>query len=226
MNLFNVLSIFLYWISICNGDFRIVGQFLLCHSNEQLIEIQQNDEASFNIFNILKKFEDEYNFIFLNNRSLVVYSLKGDIYTTTCEQKSNLMVPRTFSDCTVDLPIYQINDNKKHVFYMSKTGILRNTSTIADCDGEVEYFHFGKFTFKRINKISSIVEKRLSFKLKDLFPENNELKLDNLTLEDSSLTLADYYYQNFAKNKIFITVRDIIYYVFMILVVIFGVVSG
>ena len=56
--------------------------------------------------NSLKKFDNEYNFIYTIGELWIVYSLNGIIYTTTCTIIDEIFVPSSFSDCTLDMPVY------------------------------------------------------------------------------------------------------------------------
>ena len=173
--------------------------------------------------NIFKKYEDEFNVINLEENRLVIYTHNGELYTTNCDQIKAIVVPQSFSECTIDLPVYYMKDGNKIILYMTKSGILRNISSIIDCNDEYEFFNFGKLHVKKINKLAVIVEKKYSHILKDVFKKTlfeNRALVDNSANQTSDI--IDYYYQHFAKNKVFIAIRDWTYYIFMGIVVLFG----
>ena len=80
------------------------------------------------------------------------------MFSTNCQQINQIYIPQSFSDCTIDLPVYYKTEKNlnKIVLYMTKSGVLRNTSTIKDCDDDEEIFDFGKLSVKRTNKSTLI----------------------------------------------------------------------
>ena len=69
-----------------------------------------------------------------------------------------------------------------------------------------------------INKTTLLNEKRFnSIKFSKYFEKN----YTGLRYSNESYSFYDYYFQNFAKNKVFITIRDIIEYIFMVIVAAF-----
>ena len=197
----------MFWLSSSSADYKIEGSFYNCQPTDQLvdIDIKQNDIA--NALNIFKKFDDEFNFIQLLNNKFVVYSENGELFTTICEQLNEIFIPKSFSDCTIDLPVYFMIGNKKQVLYMTKSGVLRNTSTVSICKEDIEFFNIAGKHVERVNKSASIVEKKISKLFQAIL--NNSYHVTNTTSEFQTNNLADYYYKHFAKNKLFVTIRDI-----------------
>jgi hypothetical protein len=98
---------------------------------------------------------------------------------------------------------------------LTKIGILRNGSTIIRCSQEPSVFNIGNKIITVHNKTVKINDKK-GLNFQKLLNYNN--KISNYS-QNESYTFFDYYFQNFAKNKVFITIRDIIEYFFMAAVV-------
>ena len=83
------------------------------------------------------------------------------------------------------------------------------------CSQEPSVFSLGKEVVKVINKTAKINEKK-SIDLLKLINYKNKFSNDS---HNESYTFFDFYFQNFAKNKVFITIRDMVEYIFMAVVV-------
>ena len=96
------------------------------------------------------------------------------------------------------------------VLYLTKSCILRNTSTIVECTDEAENFFFKHNIITRINKKIRVREKSFK-KILNLIGSTKELGSNDTNKTD----IFEFYYGHFAKNKIFIAIRDFINYIFM-----------
>ena len=47
-----------------NGDYNLVGNFNFCHPKDQIIDLDFESADIVNSLNNLKKFEDDYNFVY------------------------------------------------------------------------------------------------------------------------------------------------------------------
>jgi hypothetical protein len=89
---------------------------------------------------------------------------------------------------------------------------------MTECSQEPIVFKVGKNIITMINKTTLLNEKRFkSIKLSKYFEKN----YTGIRYSNESYSFYDYYFQNFAKNKVFITIRDIIEYIFMVIVAAF-----
>jgi hypothetical protein len=89
---------------------------------------------------------------------------------------------------------------------------------MAECSQEPIVFRVGKNIKTMINKTILLNEKRFnSIKFSKYFEKN----YTGSRYSNESYSFYDYYFQNFAKNKVFITIRDIIEYIFMVIVAAF-----
>jgi len=205
----------LFFFTVVKADFNIIGNHSFCHETDLVLEFDQVGQLS-TALNILRLHEDEFNLIHMNGNSLVVYANYGQLYSTKCVSIHEIFIPSIVDTCTFDLPVYYVsNDNIKITLFLTKIGILRNGSTIIRCSQEPSVFNIGNKIITVHNKTVKINDKKgLNF-LK-LLNYNN--KISNYS-QNESYTFFDYYFQNFAKNKVFITIRDIIEYFFMAAVV-------
>ena len=198
-------------LAVANADFNISGNFSFCHQTDQIIDFDLENDQLFNLLNILRLHEDEFNLI---GNSIVVYSHNGQIFSTSCISIFQIFVPLFFNTCCIDLPVYYFQDNVKIILFFTKSGILRNSSTIIECQEEPTFFSFNKTIITVMYRTAKIEKKKTI----------NILKLTNFIFKnDINLTSSffDYYFQNFAKNKVFITIRDMIEYIFMLIVAVF-----
>jgi hypothetical protein len=209
------MILLLFFFTVVKADFNIIGNHSFCHETDLVLEFDQVGQLS-TALNILRLHEDEFNLIHMNGNSLVVYANYGQLYSTKCVSIHEIFIPSIVDTCTFDLPVYYVsNDNIKITLFLTKIGILRNGSTIIRCSQEPSVFNIGNKIITVHNKTVKINDKKgLNF-LK-LLNYNN--KISNYS-QNESYTFFDYYFQNFAKNKVFITIRDIIEYFFMAAVV-------
>ena len=172
----------------------------------------------FNAINILRIHVDEFQEINFNGNSLIVYVNNGQLYSTTCVYINELSIPSKFDRCVYDLPVYFWKENIKNTIFLTKSGILRNTSSMTECSQEPIVFKVGKNIITMINKTTVLNEKRFkSIKLSKYFEKN----YTGIRYSNESYSFYDYYFQNFAKNKVLITIRDIIEFIFMVSVAAF-----
>ena len=95
-----------------------------------MLEFDQIGKLSTEL-NILRLNEDEFNFIHMNDNSLVVYANYGQLYSTKCVSIHEIFIPSIVDTCTFDLPVYYVsNYNIKITLFLTKIGILRNDSMI------------------------------------------------------------------------------------------------
>ena len=80
-----------------NGDYNLVGNFNFCHPKDQIIDLDFESADIVNYLNNLKKFEDEYNFAYSQAEPIIVYSINGLNYTTSCIIFNEIFVPASFS---------------------------------------------------------------------------------------------------------------------------------
>ncbi len=164
----------------------------------------------------MKLHEDEFQKIIINGYISVSYSKNGLLYSTTCKIIDKIYVPSILDTCTLDLPVYYIKDNIQITLFLTKTGLLRNTSTIVGCSQEATVFRADHKFIKVFNKTTKLnVIKINLLKLFDLEYVNIIIVSHNI---NESISFFDYYFQNCAKNKFFITIRDMIEYAFMAIV--------
>ena len=117
------------------------------------------------------------------------------------------------------MPVYFLQENVENIVFLTKSGILRNSSTILECQEGPIVFNIGKNIITMFNKTARINKKKLINILKlTKYIFKNDL---NISQRNESYSFFDYYFQNFAKNKVFITIRDIIEYIFMLIVAVF-----
>ena len=211
-----ILNYIIMLIVAVNADYNILGNFSECHQNDEIVELDQllYDNQLYNSLTALRLHEDEFQSINIKGESLIVYCNNGLLFSTSCSLINEFFIPRFFNECTIDLPVYYIHQNKKNIRFFTKTGILRNTSMIVDCKEEPSVFNLGKKFITMLNKTARVKEKKL-LNIFDL--SNRFLKhFDNAT--NQKYSFFDYYFQNFAENKVFITIRDISEYIFMVVV--------
>ena len=111
--------------------------------------------------------------------------------------------------------------NNKNIVFLTKSGILRNYSSISECREE-HFFYVGKKAITMFNKTAKISDNKFINVLSLIkHSKKFEKNVTNTNSSDSS-SFYDYYFQNFAKNKVFITIRDIVEYVFMVVVAFFS----
>ena len=199
------------------ADSNFLGNFSLCQPRDQIVEIDVQSGYLYNSLNILRLHEDEFQSIIVNGESYIVYCNNGLLYSTLCVQVNEIFIPTLFNECTIDLPVYYLHENVKNIIFLTKTGILRNTSTIVECQEEYSVFNLGNKVIKMGNKTAKIKEKKFISILK---LANRHLGNKN-NFTDESYSLFDFYFQHFAKNKFFITIRDTIEYIFMVVVAFF-----
>ena len=200
-----------------NGDYNILDKFNFCHPKDQIIEFDFENDDMINSLNSLKKFDNEYNFIYTLGEPLIVYSMNGIIYTTTCTIIDEIFVPSSFSDCTLDMPVYFFDKhNMKSILYFTKSGVLRNNSEIVECNDEYDIFNFKNKKFiSRLNRTAKVFDRKSNItRVLDLIRKKNE--------NESYEGFVEFYYQKFTKNKYFIASRDIFNYIFMVFVIMFG----
>lgn len=201
-------------ISKVYSDENITGPFFLCHQNNEIIDMHSGSYDILNSLSILKKYEDEFSLIYLKNSNpLKVYSKNGLIYSTSCNLISHIMVAERFNECTVDLPVYYMVGLQKRIVFLTKSTILRNTSFFSECHDEPDYFFLKERKIQRLKKTASVLNTELSLKM---FSYSKDIE------STSENDLLDLYYNYFAKNKLFIAMRDMINFVFMIIVTFFG----
>jgi hypothetical protein len=121
MNLIYYLTL---W-SIVKGDYNISGDFHLCHATDQMVELDLQSGELFNSLSDLRIHEDEYHIINISGEALILNSLNGVLISSTCVSINEIFVPKYFSDCTTDIPLYYVDNNL--VFFVTGTGILRNS---------------------------------------------------------------------------------------------------
>jgi hypothetical protein len=209
-----LLNLFLFTIAMVNADYSIVGNHSFCHQTELLLDIDQKSQFYIE-YNILRLHDDEFNYIHLDCNTIVVYSNYGQLYSTMCMLINEISIPFVVDTCTFDLPVYYIRDNIKNPLFLTKTGILRNNTALVRCSQEPSVFSLGKEVVKVMNKTAKINEKK-SIDLLKLINYKNKFSNDS---HNESYTFFDFYFQNFAKNKVFITIRDKVEYIFMAVVV-------
>ena len=144
--------IFFLNIDLYKSDFVVEGNFFFGYPDDHVIEIEETPTEVFNFLNKLKKFQDEFNFINMRTGTSVVYSLNDEMFSTICESINKVFVPTKVNECTIDLPVYYLNGNSKIILFMTKSGVLRNTSAVTDCSDDYELFNFGTKIVKRVNK--------------------------------------------------------------------------
>ena len=130
------------FFNLAYADFKMVENFYFCHQNDQILDFDNLDNDLFNSINVFKKFEDEFNYVFVNGKFIIVYSNNNLLYTTSCEIINEIFILSSVSDCTNDLGVYFYENMNVSVLYLTKSCILRNTSTIVECTDEAENFFF------------------------------------------------------------------------------------
>jgi hypothetical protein len=212
-----ILLVLLLIVNV-NADAKISGNFSYCHQTDQILEFDFERSQLFNAINVLRIHVDEFQEINFNGNSLIVYVNNGQLYSTTCVYINELSIPSKFDRCVYDLPVYFWKENIKNTIFLTKSGILRNTSSMTECSQEPIVFKVGKNIITMINKTTLLNEKRFkSIQLSKYFEKN----YTGIRYSNESYSFYDYYFQNFAKNKVFITIRDIIEYIFMVIVAAF-----
>jgi hypothetical protein len=71
-----------------------------------------------------------------NGNSLIVYVNNGQLYSATCVYINELSIPSKFDRCVYDLPVYFWKENIKNTIFLTKSGILCNTSSMKECSQE------------------------------------------------------------------------------------------
>lgn len=199
-------------------NYKCKRRFSYCHQTDQILEFDFESSQLFNAINVLRIHVDEFQEINFNGNSLIVYVNNGQLYSTTCVYINELSIPSKFDRCVYDLPVYFWKENIKNTIFLTKSGILRNTSSMTECSQEPIVFKVGKNIITMINKTTLLNEKRFkSIQLSKYFEKN----YTGIRYSNESYSFYDYYFQNFAKNKVFITIRDIIEYIFMVIVAAF-----
>ncbi len=139
----------------------------------------------------------------------MVYANYGQLYSTKSVSIHEIFIPSIVDTCTFDLPVYYVsNDIIKITLFLTKIGILRNDSMIIRCSQEPSVFNIGNKIITVYNKTVKLNDKK-GLNLLKLLNYNNKISNNS---QNESYTFFDYYFQNFAKNKVFITIRDIIEY--------------
>ena len=116
-----------------------------------------------NTLKLFSKIEDELNFIQAFDKKTVVYSIHGQLFTTSCLMIKEFWLPDEYDQCTKDLPV--IIDNTK-VVYLTKTGILRSKSHIITCKIKPDEFEINDQKVLKQYKKNKIVKNIKKFFLK------------------------------------------------------------
>ena len=143
---------FIFFFVFAGGDINITGNFSFRHEIHDILEIDLHYGQLFNSLNISKLHEDEFQKININGCISVIYSKNGLLYSTTCKIIDKIYVPSILDTCTLDLPVYYIKDNIRITLFLTKTGLLRNTSTIVGWSQEATVFRADHKSFKVFNR--------------------------------------------------------------------------
>ena len=95
----------------------------------------------FNRTEDLKKIQDDYSYTSFFKKIFPVFSLDGKVFTTRCENISNIEFPRHVDKCTKDLPVTFYRGGLKSNGYMNKEGIVRGQNTYAECNNAVQVYN-------------------------------------------------------------------------------------
>ena len=155
-----LLLILVLIIAVAEADYNIIGKFPYCYPKDQIFEIDFQNGLLFNSLNLLRLNEDEFQFININGEPMIIFSNNGLLFTTTCKDIHEIFIPSFFSDCTIHLPVYYLEGNNKNIVFLTKSGILRNYSSISECREE-HVFYVGKKAITMFNKTAKISDNKL-----------------------------------------------------------------
>ena len=204
--MFLVFCLFLW--SIVKGDYNIIGDFRLCHATDQIVELDLQSGELFNSLSILRIHEDEFHIINISGEPLILNSLNGVLLSTSCVSINEIFVPMYFSDCTTYTIVNYVDKNLKNSIFLTRTGILRNTTVITACDEQPLVFNLKNNMITIINK-TAMVNEIFMITVAVLFKKKYTIFMDFLKIRPKAKFIKIFrirnnlIYQNIQTHKMF-----------------------
>ena len=210
------MNIYIIIVLFIQAYGRNVKQELpLCKPSDQMLDLTNNCaelpvfaklecETLINDLQVLRRFEDQFNFINSPQGILTIYNSNSMLFLADCSSVSEFLIPEKISYCTRDLPVLITSKNATDIFFLSKQGILRYESPEIQCTHEYEYFQLKDVTIVRQNKFITTIDQKnreISF-----YDHSNKTELPFLRRYYNKL--LGYYRKYLVKNENFQFFRD------------------
>ena len=107
---------------------KIKDQFLYCESSNDIFEVDEPscDRVCKNELNMLNKYQDEFNYFYLNNEDKkVVYSLNGLVFDTNCTKVEEIEVAPETDICSKDIYVSWNSSGQAFKGFLTKTGKIK-----------------------------------------------------------------------------------------------------
>ena len=89
----------------------------------------------------INEYEDEFHLIEYKDYSFVVYSNNGELFNTSCIKINSVEILDKVDVCVADVYLNFYYENNKKEAFLSKNGIIRDTSKEIKCNNEYYYFN-------------------------------------------------------------------------------------
>jgi hypothetical protein len=140
--------------------YNINQNFPLCKPTMEVFDLENScdyDEWCVLYTNLLASFSlqnDTYNYLYTTHVKVILYSMNGQIYTTECVIISEVEIYEKVDHCSLDVLVNIVQNGKKTDVFLTKQGILRESSKTFVCPTDDKIIHF-----QNINKGFEIIKK-------------------------------------------------------------------
>ena len=198
--------------SVISNKLLVNSNFHFCMETDVELEIDcENQPISKYDCSLLKnillfehKKNDEFFILNIYQNDLIVYINNGLLYETKCQMVSMIEIDQIQSCEQNDISVSFTKDSLKSNVFLTKSGILRETTKKKKCDDFVEYFDLNDLNVLiRYKEFIRLKNKKNTGNKKNIIKEN----IINLFNKDSSF--LNYYEDYIKSNNIVEMIQDI-----------------
>jgi hypothetical protein len=177
----------------CNKTNIILNWKLPCNSSSS----HSNCVHLSNFRTMLNRDQDKYNFIYLSTQKDVVYS-NGEIFKTNCSILKEFEIVEKIDKCTSDILVKIFHRKMPKFAFLTKEGILRNSSFQIPCSIKKQFFtiFLQKYKIFTFNKQVQIVKFKPKVEYFNFF--NTSIRPENYSFQNIIDFYRQYIHQNIA----------------------------